>query len=1019
MQKGPLILLLSIASVLLQAQSLSFMHINTSGGLLSDVNLRMAEDALGRLWIAGAEGINLFDGYEVVSFSVPGNSGLNSNAVQQIYADAGGTIWIATDKGVQRVLSPSNKFEEVYAATGRPLPDGRFFIEEEGLLYLVCTTTGYVLSEGVWQPAPGIDKLIATYGQPQALERVNNGWWLWAVRDEVVLAQLLTGGTQRRFAYGRVSAICAATDSSFLLSSFVRDSTFLLNVYTGRVEHIQHWRNAAGQKLGGYIASMQRAAPGMIAMAGRFSGLTLLNLASGTFVRYLHEPGNAKSLNASFTRRLLITRNGTVFVSCNGLSYTALKPLQFLSVSSFTNAQGQRVDGVINGFGSDRQGNVWVATNFHLVKWSRSGGHSAFYPFVDVLAGDGSTREIRTIAEDPNGSIWVGSFVGGLGKLEGGRIRQLAVRVPRLPHQLVGNNITSIVKLSPRQWVINTMEGFCLLDPITERVSTFHDHPHLQQIHHHTTYHLLPDEEGAWWLAQAGYGIWYYHPRQGLLQRVADSLMPAGTDYYNLCTDRQGHIYAASTAGLCIIHRPSRQVVRLLTRQDGLATNLQYGVIADEENNIWAAGNRGLARYSPKTQMVKSFDVYDGVLQSNHKVNSIYKTETGEIFVGGEDGFNHFYPLAIKATENKFSIQISHAEVQDEVWNPAEKNELSFPHFKNQANFHFLTTDFMLAPYMQYRYRLVGIDTNWIPAGKIRQARYTHLKPGHYRFEVQASLDGKAWLQAPAAATFSIQKPWWDNGCIHAAALLVLAAAVYLSFWLRLKKVRTRDATKAAFEQKISKVQMNLLRAQMNPHFIYNSLNSINSFILKNDPRNASGYLTKFSRLMRLILDNSRNDWVSLESELKLIELYMELEALRCNHHFTFGIAVHPTLMQDAIVLPPMLLQPYIENAIWHGLAHRTAPGGHIQVEVMALQQQLQIVISDNGIGRKAAHEKTAHSPKTHKSYGLKITDERIQLVNTIYNIDAVVHIEDRYDTHGLSAGTEVTISMKKIMTAS
>src|SRR6188508_2969786 len=125
-------------------------------------------------------------------------------------------------------------------------------------------------------------------------------------------------------------------------------------------------------------------------------------------------------------------------------------------------------------------------------------------------------------------------------------------------------------------------------------------------------------------------------------------------------------------------------------------------------------------------------------------------------------------------------------------------------------------------------------------------------------------------------------------------------------------------------------MEMQALRAQMNPHFMFNSLNSINNFILKNDPDNASDYLTKFSRLMRLILDNSRSEWVLLENELKALQLYIELEAVRFDNAFKYSMEVTKDVDPETMMVPPLIIQPYVENAIWHGLLHRKEPGGRI-----------------------------------------------------------------------------------------
>ena len=211
-------------------------------------------------------------------------------------------------------------------------------------------------------------------------------------------------------------------------------------------------------------------------------------------------------------------------------------------------------------------------------------------------------------------------------------------------------------------------------------------------------------------------------------------------------------------------------------------------------------------------------------------------------------------------------------------------------------------------------------------------------------------------------------------------------------------------------EKKLSELEMQALRAQMNPHFIFNSLNSINRFILQNNKDQASEYLTKFSKLVRLILQNSSAALITLESELEALQLYLELESLRFNHRFNFKISVDDELDPEVIKVPPLIIQPYAENAIWHGLMQKSDIG-KLEIEISEQLDLLKIKISDDGIGRKKAAELKSKSATTHKSMGLKITKDRIMMMDKTENREAVV-INDVVHPDGSAAGTEVIIKI-------
>jgi LytS/YehU family sensor histidine kinase len=225
-----------------------------------------------------------------------------------------------------------------------------------------------------------------------------------------------------------------------------------------------------------------------------------------------------------------------------------------------------------------------------------------------------------------------------------------------------------------------------------------------------------------------------------------------------------------------------------------------------------------------------------------------------------------------------------------------------------------------------------------------------------------------------------------------------------------LAEARKLKQVETAFEQKIAETEMTALRAQMNPHFIFNCLNSIKLYTLENDSQTASEYLTMFSQLIRLVLENSRAEKVTLQKELETLRLYIELEAMRFKNKVHYAIKVDPGIDQQYIEIPPLLLQPYVENAIWHGLMHKK-DGGDIMVAVtLPAEQLLQIEITDNGVGRELAAAYKSKSATTQTSCGLKMTSDRLQIINQLYQINADVKITDLTDEAHQVTGTKVII---------
>ncbi|MDQ6763712.1 MAG: histidine kinase [Bacteroidota bacterium] len=233
---------------------------------------------------------------------------------------------------------------------------------------------------------------------------------------------------------------------------------------------------------------------------------------------------------------------------------------------------------------------------------------------------------------------------------------------------------------------------------------------------------------------------------------------------------------------------------------------------------------------------------------------------------------------------------------------------------------------------------------------------------------------------------------------------------------LQIQKLES-EKTKAELQQKATELEMQALRAQMNPHFIFNCLNAINGYILNNEPEMAADYLTKFSRLIRMVLNNSQKQFISLEEELETLGLYLHMESLRFKDNFNYEIKCDDTIDAFSLFIPPMLLQPFVENAIWHGLMNKKRDrkliiGLHFENDV------LHCTIADNGVGRKKAALLKSKSAEKNKSMGMDITRNRMALLNHDLDGKSFFEINDLEDEYGKSAGTSVSLKIRPRDTA-
>jgi sensor histidine kinase YesM len=222
-------------------------------------------------------------------------------------------------------------------------------------------------------------------------------------------------------------------------------------------------------------------------------------------------------------------------------------------------------------------------------------------------------------------------------------------------------------------------------------------------------------------------------------------------------------------------------------------------------------------------------------------------------------------------------------------------------------------------------------------------------------------------------------------------------------------QIKQREDLRILYNKELAQVEMKALRAQINPHFLFNSLNSINNYILKNDTKQASRYLVKFSQLVRNILNNSSNPFISLQEELQTIELYMLIEGMRFNNQFKYSIDILDEINSANIMIPSLLLQPYVENAIWHGLLHKEGEK-HIRIKVSKQSEtSVSITIEDNGVGRKMS-ELIEQKPKHRKSFGMELGASRLRLMNQNNDQQASVDVIDLVNKDNSPLGTQIKI---------
>jgi hypothetical protein len=421
-------------------------------------------------------------------------------------------------------------------------------------------------------------------------------------------------------------------------------------------------------------------------------------------------------------------------------------------------------------------------------------------------------------------------------------------------------------------------------------------------------------------------------------------------------------------------------------------------------------------RFDPRTKNFRSYDRDDGVGCTDFRDGAFYRTRNGDMYFGSmTNGFEVFHPDQIRDNPNPPPVVITGFKKSNQPFYfdkyLPDLREVTLGSADNDISFEYVALNFSHAGKNQYAYQLAGHDKDWVYCGTRRETMYTNLPPGTYTFRVKATNNDGVWNEKGASLRVIIPPPYYQTWWFRTLILLALSGVGYAFYRYRISQVRHEEQLKASFDKQLAEVSMMALRAQMNPHFLFNSLNSINHFIIKNKAEEASEYLTKFSRLIRLILSNSKTPTVTLANELEALRLYIQMEQLRFQNRFEYKIEVEEDVETEYVEIPPLLVQPYVENAIWHGLLNKEGVG-HLLLRVYQEDQFLYIIIQDDGVGRKKAQELKSRSATKNKSMGMQITSDRVAILNQLTEQDASVEITDMEDILGNATGTKVLLKI-------
>lgn len=891
----------------------NFVNFSTRQGLPDNRVNALWEDDRGRLWIGTEKGLAFYEGTNIVGW---GERKLNVKALHQ---DTSGQLWIGTASGLYRLTEQS--------VTRQPKPSRQIntiFTDKSGHTWLGTREGLWELVNGIARPVEGLSMEILALGE-----------------DEEGLLYLAT-----------------EEEGVFIWNGF-NFTPFIGNRWlSGKVEAI--WGDPAGDL---WIGS----STGLFLWDGVGASMQQMALGKGQGVYDI-----AKDIW------------GNVWLGSNkGISLYGGRLFDFYPKSSATGQEDLCYLGVLpsgNVIYSVEQGGIYEQGDSSSIsrKWTEFAGLT-----------------IQDIIWDADSTAWIATRQNGLFRWEGDSLINIG---RELGLDARGYKDLQVDTSSGTIWALGDDGGLWQMQRQTDTTFAFESVrwgrgqgiPSLRL----NTLHM--DRQNRLWMATADAGLLCWK-KGALLYRFDRASGMLGGELTSVVEDTSGFLWMGSrTEGLARLAIYADSIgIEQFTYEDGLFSNTVNSVLCTRGQDLWVGSQAGVDHIQlDADRMPKSVQHY-GPAEGFQGVETLPKLAqedmAGNLYWGTVAGLVKYnanlvststVPPGIVMTGIKLftqDLKTTPSGVAIGPWNHWD-NPLSFTYDQNNFTFSYLGIAQNQATKIRYQYQLVGWDSDWSSETENKEITYANLTPGSYNFRVRSIQTDTGIASDPIELAFEVKAPWWEWKSVRWGGMILLLLLLLGFFWRVLRRVRkqAREAEeRLRLDKQILELEQKALQLQMNPHFIFNALNSIQLLIGKQDPKTARRYLAKFSKLMRSTLENARQPKVLLAEELESLDTYLAIEQFSRGNSFDYEIQVIPAEEAEEVSIPSMMVQPFVENAIIHGVGPLTTRG-RISVRFEVLEREVICEVKDNGVGLSAEGSNSSN----HKSLALQVTRERLALLD-------------------------------------
>lgn len=571
--------------------------------------------------------------------------------------------------------------------------------------------------------------------------------------------------------------------------------------------------------------------------------------------------------------------------------------------------------------------------------------------------------------------------------------------------------------ITEKQSVIVSGEGIAQFNYKTKKWTNLFDPYHFLQKHVLVVRHMIRWNTDSILLATENNGLLFYNLPTGKFTEVSNISKLSKTIRFILRNEYT--VWLATDDGLIHFDVNSANVLKHITTANGLSGNVIYAIQQDKDSTLYFSTNNGIAMLRHNSNTCIQFNYNFGMSELEFNTAATTADTANQIFYfGGVDGvsllntrkisIDSFAPLPILDEVVINGKSYSHDHSLNEL------NELNLTYKENNISLYFAVNNQRFRGNNNVVYRIKQLDNHWNKLDLTNTLSFVGLKPGKYTIELKSVNAYGIESKTIKSVIITIRPPFYLTFWFIGLGCCCVSFLLYQIYKNKIRKVKEEENNKLQFSKRLYELEMTALRSQLNPHFIFNCMNSIQHSIITEDTDKATIMLHDFASLIRMVLENSAQPDISLENEIKLLDTYLKLEKVRTNNGFDYSIIIAQDLAVDFVKIPNMMIQPFLENAIWHGFKFINYKG---KIEISFRQENDLVIceIVDNGVGRAAAAKRSG-TDASKRSMAISIISNRIHLINNALTQNkASLQIIDLNENDSGMSGTKIILTLPSL----